>query len=491
MASRARRSRRCARWRRRPTSGFSATSTATRVGARRLATLIRRAYTRGLGEPDGDENFAPQALCFLDAGGEERFEPYGHDLLRLHESRRRGRAAIAGGRLRAGPGAPGAARPRRDARGSGRPRPRGRADVRAAGARASPVDATLSVEFVANREARRLLAKRKVDADQIAREEAAGRARPLGRGGRAPRRRPRAGGGARRRRPAAAPAQRAAPLRRRARRGRAGGAGRAAARELRPGAAAPPRRRAAPALPGLAAGGHLPAARVQGAPAARSARGDGPARDQPCRIADRALHRPHPDRLAPPVQFDLAEACQQQPTADLPRWRAASGSGKTIFLQLVALAGVPAGLGADRGHRPQGRPPTRRACRASPSGSRRSSSRARSAIAACSTRCGSRAEETREDLTYSFLVSILPAPVSAGVADAAAPRRLRGDRRRCSQLHGGAAPVGRIRGCRRRRRRQGGRGPCLRPRPARPRRGRRRTARGRRRPGRLPADRAT
>ncbi len=58
-----------------------------RVGAQRLATLIRRAYTRGLGEPDSDEGFAPQALCFLDAGGEERFEPFGHDLLRLHESR--------------------------------------------------------------------------------------------------------------------------------------------------------------------------------------------------------------------------------------------------------------------------------------------------------------------------------------------------------------------------------------------------------------------
>ncbi len=28
----------------------------------RLAALIRRAYTRGLGEPDPDESFAPQAL---------------------------------------------------------------------------------------------------------------------------------------------------------------------------------------------------------------------------------------------------------------------------------------------------------------------------------------------------------------------------------------------------------------------------------------------
>ena len=59
----------------------------SRVGPRRLAALIRRAYTRGLGEPDTDETFAPQALRFLDPGGEERFRPYGYDLLRLHESR--------------------------------------------------------------------------------------------------------------------------------------------------------------------------------------------------------------------------------------------------------------------------------------------------------------------------------------------------------------------------------------------------------------------
>ncbi len=59
----------------------------TRVGPQRLAGLIRRAYTRGLGEPDADQSFAPQALSFLDSGGEERFQPYGYDLLRLHESR--------------------------------------------------------------------------------------------------------------------------------------------------------------------------------------------------------------------------------------------------------------------------------------------------------------------------------------------------------------------------------------------------------------------
>ncbi len=144
-----------------------------RIGPGRLATLIRRAYTRGLGEPDSDESFQPQALSFLDAGGEERFEPYGYDLLRLHESRvtverrsllvdsERGRAHQAQLVLGAMPEeaiVPGAA-----AELMFTPLELGFA-----------VDATLSVEFVGNREARRQVAKRKVDADQIAREEEAG-----------------------------------------------------------------------------------------------------------------------------------------------------------------------------------------------------------------------------------------------------------------------------------------------------------------------------
>lgn len=144
-----------------------------RVGPQRLATLIRRAYTRGLGEPDLDEGFAPQALTFLDPDGEERFEPYGYDLLRLHESRltvdlrslvvdsERGRAHQAQLVLGAMPEealVPGPA-----------------AELMFTPLELGfPVDATLSVEFVANREARRLLARRKVDADQIAREEASG-----------------------------------------------------------------------------------------------------------------------------------------------------------------------------------------------------------------------------------------------------------------------------------------------------------------------------
>ncbi len=144
-----------------------------RIGPRRIADLIRRAYTRGLGEPDGDEGFAPQALGFLDPGGEERFCPYGHDLLRLHESRvtverrglivdsERGRAHQAQLVVGAMPEETAVPGPAAELMFAPLELPFG-------------VDATLSVSYLPNSEARRLLAKRKVDADQIAREEEAG-----------------------------------------------------------------------------------------------------------------------------------------------------------------------------------------------------------------------------------------------------------------------------------------------------------------------------
>jgi hypothetical protein len=146
---------------------------ARRIGPRRIAELIRRAYTRGLGEPDTDEAFAPQALAFLDPGDQGRFRPYAHDLLRLHESRvtiglrslavdsERGRGHQAHLVLGAMPEE--AAVPGPSAELMFAPLELG-----------FPVDATLSVSHLPNREARRLLARRKVDADQIAREEEAG-----------------------------------------------------------------------------------------------------------------------------------------------------------------------------------------------------------------------------------------------------------------------------------------------------------------------------
>jgi hypothetical protein len=146
---------------------------ARRIGPRQVCGLIRRAYTRGLGEPDTDEAFAPQALAFLGEDGEERFRPCAHDLMRLHESRvtvglrslavdsERGRAHQAHLVLGAMPeeaAVPGPA-----------------AELMFAPLELGfGVDATLSVSHLPNREARRLLARRKLDAEQIAREEEAG-----------------------------------------------------------------------------------------------------------------------------------------------------------------------------------------------------------------------------------------------------------------------------------------------------------------------------
>jgi hypothetical protein len=144
-----------------------------RVGPDRLAGLIRRAYTRGLGEPDLDVNFQPQALSFIDGEGEERFEPYGYDLLRLHESRvhveprslvidsERGRAhqgLLVMGAMPEEAIVPGPA-----------------AELMFTPLELGfPVDAVLHVEYVANRDARKQVSKRKIDADQIAREESHG-----------------------------------------------------------------------------------------------------------------------------------------------------------------------------------------------------------------------------------------------------------------------------------------------------------------------------
>jgi AAA domain-containing protein len=142
----------------------------SRVGPERIAWLIRRAYARGIGEPRGEDSFRPQALAFLDEGGERRFRPSGYELLRLHESRLRierrsllvdselGRshqALLVLGALPDEAVAPGPS-----------------AELLFSPLELDfPVDATASVEFVSNREARRKVAKRKIDADQIAREE--------------------------------------------------------------------------------------------------------------------------------------------------------------------------------------------------------------------------------------------------------------------------------------------------------------------------------
>jgi len=145
---------------------------ASRAGSTAVANLIRRAYTRGLGEPPG-EDFRPRALTFLDPDGEAHFEPLTCELLRLHQSRvtieRRAlrvdselgsahQTQLVLGALPEEAVVPGPA-----------------AELMFTPLELPfPVDATLSVDFVANREARRAVAKRKVDADQIHREESAG-----------------------------------------------------------------------------------------------------------------------------------------------------------------------------------------------------------------------------------------------------------------------------------------------------------------------------
>lgn len=59
---------------------------AERVATDEVQWLVRRAYTRGLGEPVLDSHWRPQAISFLDGEGQQRFEPYAADLLRMHNS---------------------------------------------------------------------------------------------------------------------------------------------------------------------------------------------------------------------------------------------------------------------------------------------------------------------------------------------------------------------------------------------------------------------
>jgi hypothetical protein len=380
----------------------------TRVGPQRLAGLIRRAYTRGLGEPDVDDSFAPQALSFLDPEGEERFEPYGYDLMRLHESRvaverrsltiesERGRAHQALLVLGAMPEevvVPGPA-----------------AELMFAPLELGfAVDATLSVEFVGNREARKEVTKRKIDADQIAQEESAG--------------------------------------------------------EHGPSAESAERPMAARELEAVLSGGDRPPLLRTALSLAVAGRSEDELEDRIERVQESygrvQLHRPGgeqhrlflasmpattfplpeykehllPDQLGAmvphaishagsaigpyightlggarsPIQFDLAEACQRNrpPTCLLA---GGLGSGKTIFLELAVYQAFLQGSGPIVDIDPKGDHALERlpgmagkieTIELSPD------ERYRGLLDPM--RIGN--EQTREDLTYNFLVSILPAPV--------------------------------------------------------------------------------
>ena len=428
---------------------------AARVGPDRLATLVRRAYTRGLGEPDIDEGFAPQALSFLDPGGEERFEPYGYDLLRLHESRvtvglrslvvdsERGRAhqaqlvvgAMPEEALVPGPAAELMFTPLE-------------LDF--------PVDATLSVEFLANHEARRQVAKRKVDADQIAREEEAGQHGPSFEAAERPQLARELegvlGGGDR------------PPLLRSALLLSIGAPSEGALEERverlresygrvqlhRPGGEQ--QRLFLASLP--ASVFPLPEYKEHLLPDQVGAMVPHAVSQAGSRIGPYIGHTLTGSRA--PVQFDLAEACQQSrpPTCLLA---GSLGSGKTIFLELAVWQAFLQGSGPivdidPKGdHRldllpgVEGRVETIEL-----------SAEERYRGLLDPMRIG--AEETREDLTYNFLLSILPSPGTARVADPASLGDLRGRRCRSSQLLRGDRAPGCLFGSRGDRCRSGHRG---------------------------------
>ena len=216
----------------------------------------------------------------------------------------------------------------------------------------------------------------------------------------------------------------------------------------------------------------LPAARVQGAPAARPARGDGPARDQPRRLGDRPLHRPHADRLALAGPVRPRRGLPAQPPADLPA-RRQPRLGQDDLPRAGRLAGLPAGLGADRRHRPQGRPPPRAPAR------RRRADRDDRALRRGALPRPARpdADRRRGDPRGPHLQLPRLDPAGAGqarVADPAAPGDLRGRRRAAPAAAPRSSPALPALGQRR-----GGRG---RPRDRGPRPGRPRQARPRQRP---------
>ncbi len=250
------------------------------------------------------------------------------------------------------------------------------------------VDATLSVEFLANREARRLAAKRKIDADQIAREEAAGEHGPSVSGAE---------------RPLAARELEAVlgvgdrpPLLRSALSLAVAGRSEEELEERverlrdsygrvqlhRP--LGEQHRLFLASLP--ATRFPLPEYREHLLPDQLGAMV--PARDLPRRLGDRPLHRLHPDRLA---RADPVRPRRGLPAATARRpacWPAASARARRSSWSW--RSGRPSCRARGRSSTSTPRAITASsACPGSPSGSRRSSWRPRSATAACSTRCGS------------------------------------------------------------------------------------------------------
>ena len=106
----------------------------------------------------------------------------------------------------------------------------------------------------------------------------------------------------------------------------------------------------------------LPGPRLPRPPAPRAARGDGADGDQPRRLRARPLHRPRAHRLARADPLRLRRGLEAGAPADRAALRLAR-LGQDDGARAPALPGVPAGLGADRRHRPEGRSQARAAAR--------------------------------------------------------------------------------------------------------------------------------
>jgi hypothetical protein len=157
-----------------------------RASTHELQWLIRRAFCRGIGEPEIEERFLPQALVIEDEGGEARYRPLECDLLRLFESpinvearclrieSERGESYQALLALGALPEA--AAFPGREA------------ELLFAPLEALdfPVDACFSARFLPNGQALRLARRKIVDADNTYAEESQGDHGPSAQGANRP-----------------------------------------------------------------------------------------------------------------------------------------------------------------------------------------------------------------------------------------------------------------------------------------------------------------
>ncbi len=225
------------------------------------------------------------------------------------------------------------------------------------------VDATLSVEFLANREARtpggQAQSRRRPDRPR----GGSRRSRPLGRGRRAPASRPRAGGAC----SAAATARRSCARR---------CCSRVAGRDEEELEERVERLRES-ATGGCSCTAPAASSTASSSPRCRRRRFPLPEYKEHLLPDQLGAMVPHAishagSRIGPyigytltgsrsPVQFDLAEACQQNrpPTCLLGRQ---PRLGQDDLPRAGGLAGLPAGLGADRRHRPQGRSPPRARC---------------------------------------------------------------------------------------------------------------------------------